>query len=128
MFDINKNYIDYIRKCFCLWECRHLTAANWWNTRIFTVDVAEYTGKVAHIEKSELDKIFVRAHEYNRERAQIGHIFYPLTDKEREYYNSQLNIDGTELSMMGYISISKLDVKLPIYHSASNATLKKAAY
>ena len=99
------------------------SVANWWNTRLFKTDVTHYTQMVAHADNNELEEMFQRAREYNREHVKVGNIFYPLTDEEMAEYNSQLNLDHTEMSMMGYLTIPKLNLSLPIYHTTSDATL-----
>ena len=47
-----------------------------------------------------------------------------LTENEETAYKAELNIDGT--GNMGYITIPKIDQKLPIYHGTSDSVLNSA--
>ena len=45
-----------------------------------------------------------------------------MSDEDRDDYERQLNVDGT--GNMGFISIPRIDVNLPVYHGTSEAVLQ----
>ena len=45
-----------------------------------------------------------------------------MTDEEIDDYERQLNVDGT--GNMGFVSIPRIDVNLPVYHGTSDAVLQ----
>lgn len=54
-----------------------------------------------------------------------GHFTWTLSDKEKSEYESLLNYNGD--GMIGYITIPKIKVDLPIYHGTSDAVLQTGA-
>ena len=49
---------------------------------------------------------------------------YTLSEEELAFYDTLLNVDGT--GNMGYLSIPKIDVLLPIYHGTEEKVLQRA--
>lgn len=97
------------------------SVANWWNTKVFNEDIAYYTAVVSTADTSEIDHLLSAAELYNQLHAQRGNTFLPLKEEELEQYQSQLSLDGN--TMMGYLSIPKINSYLPIYHTTDEAVL-----
>lgn len=97
------------------------TVANWWNQRHASSAVAAYTSVVANTSRNELADTIARAEEYNRKISKAGNRFSQRTDEEMAEYNSQLAAGGS--AMMGYLTIPKIDVSLPIYHGTEETVL-----
>lgn len=69
------------------------------------------------------DRMIEAANEYNRRLSKADSpILYPETVSG---YNSTLDITGT--GIMGYLTIEKLKVELPVYHSVDDDVLQIAA-
>lgn len=54
-----------------------------------------------------------------------GYFTWKLNGEEKKQYESLLNYNGD--GMIGYISIPKIDIRLPIYHGTSDAVLQTGA-
>lgn len=99
------------------------SVADWWNSFHQSRAVAAYAQKVANMDTSEYEKILADAEEYNRKLAANG-INWKMSAKEIAAYEKELDITGT--GIMGYISIPKIHVELPIYHGIDDAVLQIA--
>ena len=95
--------------------------SDYWNSFHQTRAIMSYTEEVANIDRTELDKLLTLAKLYNYEIGQNG-INWRLSDEEKEEYNSLLNFSG--YGNMGYITIDKIKVTLPIYHGTSESVLQ----
>lgn len=108
------------------------TMANGWNEmcrrKVITVydrqiEQSAKQGKISYEEEKK------KADEYNKGlRFNITDDGFKKDNKksssdENSEYNKCLNLNND--GMMGYISIPKIDVKLPIYHSTDNEVLQK---
>ena len=73
----------------------------------------------------ENEKLFAEAREYNSTLSygQIVDVFQNPNQTSSTEYLSILNVNNN--GMMGYISIPKIDVKIPIYHGTSSEILQK---
>lgn len=93
--------------------------SNYYSERKQSVIYAEYTETVKNKATSELADERVKAEQYNRV------LYSGAKDEEHKAlteYDSLLNITGN--GIMGYINISKLDIRLPIYHGSDSDTLE----
>ncbi len=97
------------------------TFSNWWNQREQTRVIAEYDEAVTKMSDEDKQAFFDAAYAYNDALAQL---YAPFTNYDQiEGYEETLNIaDG----VMGYITIPKIQVNLPIYHGTSAAVLNVA--
>ncbi len=86
--------------------------------------ISEYEQVANEIENQDYMDIIEQANRYNEELAKKPSN-YELSQEEMEKYKSILNIDGNGL--MGTVIISKINVELPIYHTAEKEILKKSA-
>lgn len=99
------------------------SVADWWNSFHQSRAVAAYAQKVANMDTSEYEKILADAEEYNRKLAASG-INWKMSAEEIAAYEKELDITGN--GIMGYISIPKIHVELPIYHGIDDAVLQIA--
>lgn len=98
------------------------TISDWWNDRVQTKVISTYQEVVAQMDDSEKEEILAAAHAYNEA---LYSLFAPLSDyAEIEGYEETLDISGT--GVMGYITIDKINVVLPIYHGTSAEVLNIA--
>lgn len=95
--------------------------ANYWNSFHQSRAIMDYQDRVTHMDENDYKKIINRAKEYNKQFKTSG-MKWHMTDQERLDYNSQLAIDKT--GNMGYISIPKINIKLPLYHGTSEKVLQ----
>lgn len=74
---------------------------------------------------AENDKLFIKARQYNSSLSstRIVDAFENPSQVNSSEYLSILNVNDN--GMMGYISIPKIDVRIPIYHGTSSDVLQK---
>ena len=84
--------------------------------------IVDYESLLEKYSTNDYTKLFEEADNYNKELASYKHpyIYY----KELKNYNKILDVNNT--GMMGYISIEKIKVELPIYHGTSEQVLSVA--
>ena len=98
------------------------SVSQYWNTKTQTRAVENYQEILDSIKKEDYDSFFQEADAYN---AALNELKSPLTDyRQLEGYNRILNVSGS--GVMGYVSISKLGVELPVYHGISAEVLNIA--
>ena len=98
------------------------TVADWWNDRHQTKTIANYDQIMANMSDEDYSHLFEAAMEYNRALSKLD---YPLMDhKDIPGYEELLNVSGN--GVMGYVSIEKIDVRLPICHGTDEAVLQIA--
>ena len=98
------------------------TMADWWNSFHQSRAIASYDEIMANISPEDYNHLFEAAMEYNQRLREID---YPLMyhDKLEGYFDL---LDVTGNGIIGYISIPKIDVQLPIYHGTSEGVLQIA--
>lgn len=84
--------------------------------------IVNYEELLKDLEVADYSEYFAKANEYNKKLASYEDPF--LSYKKVKNYDKTINIDG--YGMMGYISIDKIKVELPIYHGTSEQVLSKA--
>ena len=99
------------------------SVADWWNSFHQSRAVAAYAQKVANLDSSEYEKILADAEAYNNNLASKG-IKWTMNEDEIAAYEKELDITGT--GIMGYITIPKIHVELPVYHGIDDAVLQIA--
>ena len=95
--------------------------ANYWNSFHQTRAIMEYSDVVSQMDPAEYERILKNARDYNKRLGKTG-INWVMTDAQKQDYQSQLKIDRT--GVMGYVSIPKIHVRLPIYHGTEEAVLQ----
>ena len=91
-----------------------------WNAKVQSAVVASYSTTVQNMSKQEYQKIFEEAEAYNDELKQISQPFVHY--EEVPGYEDILDISGN--GIMGYVTIDKIKVELPIYHGTSEGVLQ----
>ena len=98
------------------------SVSNWWNSIHASSVIIDYAAAQKKLSDEECAALFAAAEAYNRS---ISEIDFPLMYYDQvEGYEQTLNLDGS--GVMGYITIPKIDVKLPVLHGTSEGVLQKA--
>ena len=98
------------------------TFSDWWNDMHSSRAIADYDEIMANMSDEDYSHLFDAAKEYNKALAELS---YPLMYYDQvPGYKDLLDITGT--GIMGYITIEKIDVNLPIYHTTDEAVLQIA--
>ena len=95
--------------------------SEYWNSMHQSRAIMGYAERVAEMSNDEYAAVWDAALDYNRRLTKSPNPF-DMSDEEMNDYESQLNVDGT--GNMGFISIPRIDVNLPIYHGTSDAVLQ----
>ncbi|MEE1155511.1 MAG: class C sortase [Acutalibacteraceae bacterium] len=98
------------------------TFSNYWNELHQTKAIANYDSVISDMSTEDRSNIFEEAIEYNKALRKIR---FPLMYYDQvSGYNDLLNVskDG----VMGYITIDKINVELPIYHGIDETVLQVA--
>lgn len=98
-----------------------------YNARRSAALIEDYTAAVADTPQEDYSAWFAAADAYNASLTgkDVPDAFAAITDEESANYLAQLAFDPD--GVMGYISIPKIAVSLPIYHGTTPATLEKGA-
>lgn len=99
------------------------SVADWWNRMHQSYAVAGYVAKTNDMSKAEKKKLLDAAHAYNLKLAATSDRWH-MTDEQKHEYNETLDITGT--GIMGYVTIPRIKVKLPIYHGTDEGVLQVA--
>lgn len=97
--------------------------SNFWNSKTQSEAIVDYEKMMDSIPEADYTAIFNGADSYNEKLLSMK---FPLLECKKissEYYNT-LRI--SETGMMGYLTISKINLELPVYHSTSDAVLATA--
>ena len=98
------------------------SVSQYWNTKTQTRAVENYQEILASIRTEDYTAYFEEAHQYNRDLYELN---FPLTDYSKlSNYEEILDISGS--GIMGYITIPKIGIELPIYHSIRDEVLNIA--
>ena len=95
--------------------------SEYWNSMHQYRAIMGYAERVAELSNDEYVSVWEDALEYNR-RLSSDPNPWAMTDEDIDEYERQLDVDGT--GNMGFISIPKIDVNLPVYHGTSDAVLQ----
>lgn len=99
------------------------SVSDYWNSFHQSRIISSYTEHVTEMEHSDYEEMWKEAVEYNQKFTdRAGH--WKLSEKEKEEYESKLNIGGT--GVMGYIEIPSIDCTLPLYHGTNEGVLQIA--
>ena len=94
-----------------------------------SVAVSTYDDSIRRMEQAHMDELRSQAQAYNRRLAQDNGYSKPALDEYNnpitpEAYWDILNVDGN--GMMGYITIPRIHVTIPMYHGTSEEVLQVA--
>lgn len=99
------------------------TISDFWNEKRQSQAIVNYDDLIVDLTPEDYSALFSQADNYN---AKIRNMNFPFLNHKNiaeEYYNT-LDINGD--GMMGYITIEKIKVQLPIYHGTSDKVLNSA--
>ena len=95
--------------------------SDYWNSMHQTRAIQGYAERVAELDNEEYTAVWEAALDYNRRLAEDPNP-WAMSDEDIDDYERQLNVDGT--GNMGFISIPRIDVNLPVYHGTSDSVLQ----
>ena len=87
--------------------------------------ITSYDEKAVEYSEKEQKQMLEDARAYNEEMLENVELLDPFSTEKKEVnqrYQSLLNVDGS--GMMGYITIPKINVELPVYHGTSESVLQ----
>ena len=94
-----------------------------WNRHVQSRAIADYTHSCENLSGQDSHALFRAAENYN---AALNQLPNPLLDfRKIDGYNDLLNPEGN--GVMGYLSIDKIAVVLPVYHGTVQSVLQIAA-
>ena len=96
--------------------------SQFWNSKTQSRAVDNYREVLDSLSEDQYAEFFQQASSYNRQLESIANPLWNYT--QAKGYTDALNVSGT--GIMGYITIAKLGVELPIYHGTSNDVLNNA--
>lgn len=112
--------IFFIGLCILLYP----TISDFWNEKRQSQAIMDYDSLLADLKPEDYTEHFKKAEDYNRKLRLISSPFIGYSTLDKEYY-STLDVNGD--GMLGYITIEKIKVQLPIYHGTSDKVLNSAA-
>ena len=96
--------------------------SQYWNSKVQSKAIVDYKELLEKIENIDYTDMFNEGDSYNKKLSKLD---FPLTQyKMLKNYNKLFNINND--GMIGYISIDKINVKLPIYHGTRSSVLNSA--
>lgn len=111
--------IFFIGLCVLLYP----SVSEYLNSRAQSKAIVNYEETVSGMNEEDFDKLFNEADDYNR---QLNNLDFPLVQYHTvPNYNEILNVNKN--GIIGYITIDKIKVELPIYHGTSPEVLNIAA-
>ena len=99
------------------------TVSDFWNEKKQSKAIMSYDDLLADLTPEDFSNYFEEAEEYNRKLSLISFPFLGYRELD-DYYYSTLDVNGS--GMMGYITIEKIKIQLPIYHGTSDKVLNSA--
>lgn len=99
------------------------TISDFWNEKRQSQAIINYDDLIVDLTPEDYSEYFSKANEYNRKLSLISSPFIGHKSLENEYYDT-LDVNGD--GMMGYITIEKIKIQLPIYHGTSDKVLNSA--
>ena len=98
------------------------TLSNYYNEKMQVKTIYNYENILNETDKIDFDKLKSDAQEYNKKLASLKEPL--LTYDTLTNYKELLNVNND--GMIGYITIDKIKVELPIYHGTSNEVLNSS--
>ncbi len=100
------------------------TISNWLATRAHYSEISSYDKKIKSLQKKEVERREKEAAEYNKQVQTSTKTFADPFSEEKS--NHQAYADALNLGdVMGYIEISKINIKLPIYQGTTEEVLSR---
>ena len=97
--------------------------SEYWNSLHQSRAIMGYAQRVAELTNEEYEAILSSALDYNKRLLDLPNRWLVEHDEDLKMdYETQLNADGT--GDMGFITIPKINVNLPVYHGTSDSVLQ----
>lgn len=97
--------------------------SDYWNSKTQSRVIAEYDELLGSMDNETYEALMKGAQDYN---TKLKALYSPLENYgEIDGYEQALDVTGT--GIMGYVTIPKIDVELPVYHGTSDSVLNNAA-
>lgn len=97
--------------------------SEYWNSLHQSRAIMGYAQRVAELTNEEYESIWSSALDYNERLPDLPNRWLVDHDEDlKADYETQLNADGT--GNMGFITIPKINVNLPLYHGTSDSVLQ----
>lgn len=99
------------------------TVSDFWNEKRQSQAIVNYDDLIVDLTPEDYTELFSKADIYNQK---IRNMSFPFLNHKNiaDEYNNTLDVNGD--GMMGYITIEKIKVQLPIYHGTSDKVLNSA--
>lgn len=97
--------------------------SSYWNSKLQSRVIANYTDSVAAMDEEEYNKIWYDAIMHNKSLLTRS-TDYGLPDEQKEQYDELLNVAGN--GIMGYVEIPSIHSFLAVYHGTSDSVLQIA--
>ena len=98
------------------------TLSNYYNEKNQSRSIYNYENILKDADKIDFDKVKKNAYDYNEKLSKLKEPL--ITYETLKNYDEQLNINND--GMIGYLTIDKIKVELPIYHSVSETVLNSS--
>lgn len=93
--------------------------SDYWNSLVQSKAIVDYEGSLKNVDTSKRDAMFAAAEEYN---ASLADLESPYRDHNSvKGYDTMLDLNGT--GMMGYVTIEKIGIELPLYRGTTPEVL-----
>ena len=99
------------------------TISDFWNEKRQSQAIVNYDDLIVDLTPEDYSALFDAADAYNKKIRNMSFPFMNHKNIADEYYDT-LDVNGD--GMMGYITIEKIKVQLPIYHGTSDKVLNSA--
>ena len=99
------------------------TVSDYWNSFHQSRAIVTYAEQVAAIDDKTYEQLWEEATAYNQTLVGKNNRYF-MTNKEREEYESLLDVSGN--GIIGYIEIPEINCSLPIYHGTDESVLQIA--
>lgn len=96
--------------------------SNWYNSLGVERALTNYESSINEIDEAKMQRVIQDAEDYNKNLFENPKTLHNGEIEDIEYKEL---LDPTGTGMMGYITIPKLSVNLPIYHGTTNEVLNK---
>lgn len=97
------------------------TISDYWNSKTQSRAITDYESVLENLDPADYTALFDEAHAYNKALYETP---FPLVNHDQvPGYLDTLSI--TDNSMIGYVSIDRIGVELPVYHTTASDVLNK---
>ena len=98
------------------------TVSDYLRTLAYRRTISSYTASVEQLDDHRYEELLAAARAYNKRLAERGGFTLALSKEQWAEYISLLDIDNS--GVMGYVSVPKVNISLPIYHGTDDSVLQ----